>query len=73
MRSGNSVDIKVGSFIREWVISVTGSDVIRLDKRTNLWGIVRQNLDLLPNDYHTLCDRSEYISIELLDSDGKIA
>lgn len=73
MRSGNSVDIKVGSFIREWVMSVTGSDVIHLDKRTNLWGIVRQNLDLLPNDYRTITDRSEYISIELLDSDGKIA
>ena len=69
----NCVDIKVGTFIREWVITVNGSDIIHLDERTNLWGIVRQNLDLLPEDYSVLHDRSEYISIELLDSDGKIA
>lgn len=69
----NCVDIKVGSFIRQWVLTVNGTDQIHLDKRSNLWGIVRQNLDLLPQDYTILTDRSEYISIELLDSDGKIA
>lgn len=62
----NTVDIKVGSFIRQWVIGTYGSDTIRLDKRTNLWAIVKQNLDLLPADYHTLQDKEEYISIELL-------
>ena len=59
----NTVDIKVGSFIRQWVIGTYGSDTIRLDKRTNLWAIVKQNLDLLPADYHTLQDKEEYISI----------
>lgn len=72
MKSSNSVDIKVGPFIRQWVIGSTGSDTIRLDRRTNLWGIVKQNLDLLPQDYHYIEDRSEYISIELLNSDARL-
>lgn len=63
----SSVDIKVGSFLRQWVVSVTGSDQVRLDRRTNLWGIVKQNLELLPNDYQPITDRSEYISIALLE------
>ncbi len=65
----NSVDVKVGAHLRKWVMSVNdGDDVIHLDKRTNLWGIVKQNLDLIPADYQTIQDRSEYISIEILDS-----
>lgn len=63
----SSVDIKVGSFLRQWVVTVTGSDQVRLDRRTNLWGIVKQNLELLPNDYVPVTDRSEFISIELLE------
>lgn len=68
--NGPTADIQVGSFIRQWVISNTGSDTIVLDERTNLWGIVRENLELLPQDWAPLTDRSEYISIELLDADG---
>lgn len=66
--NGPTADIQVGSFIRQWVITNTGSDTVRLDKRANLWGIVKENLELLPEDYRPLQDRSEYISIELLDS-----
>lgn len=64
----NSVDIKVGRFIRQWVVSSCGSDQIRVDKRTNIWAIVKQNLALLPEDYAIVSNRSEYISIELLDA-----
>lgn len=66
--NGPTADIQVGSFIRQWVITNTGSDTVRLDKRANLWGIVKENLELLPEDYRPLQDRSEYISFELLDS-----
>ena len=68
--NGPTTDIRVGSFIRQWVISNTGSDTVRLDQRANLWGIIKENLDLLPADWKPLDDRSEYISVELLDADG---
>ena len=35
--NGPTADIQVGSFIRQWVITNTGSDTVRLDKRANLW------------------------------------
>lgn len=69
--NGPTADIKVGAFIRQWVISNTGSDMVRLDERANLWGIVKENLELLPKDYEPLDDRAEYITFELLDSDGE--
>lgn len=71
MKAKNSVDIKVGRMIRQWMIYFQGSDYLKIDKRTNLWAIVRQNLELLPNDWKPLDDRSEYITIELLDSDAR--
>lgn len=66
----NTVDIKVGSDIRQWVIYTYGADTIRLEKGTNLWAIVKQNLELLPADYKILTDKSEYISIVLLATRG---
>lgn len=65
--NGPTADIQVGAFIRQWVISNTGSDTVRLDKRTNLWGIIKENLELVPPDWHPLQDRGEYISVEILD------
>ena len=62
----NTVDVKVGSFLRKWVVATYESDIIRLDKTSNLWGIIKQSLELLPTDYHSLEDRSEYISFVLL-------
>lgn len=62
----NTVDVKVGSFLRKWVVATYDSDIIRLDKTSNLWGIIKQSLELLPSDYHSLEDRSEYISFVLL-------
>lgn len=67
MHTGNTVDVNVGAFIRQWVIAYTHSDTIQLDKATNLWAILKQHLETIPEDGSQLPDRSEYISIELLD------
>jgi hypothetical protein len=66
----NTVDVKVGRFIRNWVVSTYDTDCIKLDKDMNLWSIIKQNLELLPNDYQPLPDREEYITFVLL-ADGK--
>lgn len=66
----NTVDIRVGSFIRRWMIATYGSDYIRLEKHTNLWAIVKQYLELIPEEYTPLEDRSEYITVELLVTHG---
>ena len=68
MHWGNTVDVKVGAFIHQWVNAYTGSDTIKLDKAMNLWAIVKQHLDIRPDDNSEIEDRSEYISIELLDT-----
>jgi hypothetical protein len=67
----NSVDVKVGSFIRGWVLATYHTDIIKIDKYSNLWGMVKQSLELLPADYRMLEDRSEYISIVLLRDSSK--
>lgn len=72
MHTGNTVDIKVGAFIRQWVIAYHGSELIQVDKKMNLWAIVRQHLDTLPKDAPDITDRSEYISLELLDTSGTL-
>jgi len=66
----NTVDVKVGSFIRSWVINTYGTDVIKLGRDMNLWNIIKQNLDLLPNDYAPLQNRDEYITFVLLTNGG---
>lgn len=68
MHFGNTVDVKVGAFIRQWVIAYNGSDTIKLDKAMNLWAIVKQHLDIRPDDDSEIQDRTEFISIELLDT-----
>lgn len=67
----NSVDVKVGSFIRQWVLATYNTDIIKIDKYSNLWAIIKQSLELLPADYQILEDRSEYISIVLLRDSSK--
>ena len=62
--------MKVGAFIRKWVEAYTGSDTIKLDRNMNLWAIVKQHLDIRPDDGSEISDRSEYIAIELLDTTG---
>lgn len=55
--------------MKQWVVNVYGSEAIKLDRDSNLWAIIKQNLDLRPNDYKPLSDRDEYITFVLL-SDG---
>lgn len=62
----NAVDVKVGAFLKKWVVNTYGTDYIRLDKDSNLWSIIKMNLELLPNDYTRIEDRSEYIRFQLL-------
>ncbi len=64
----NTVDIRVGSFIRQWVEAVEGSDCVRVDKFSNIWAIIKPNLDLLPADFQIPDDKGEFIRIELLDA-----
>lgn len=52
-----------------WVMNTYGTDILTLDKDSNLWMIIKQHLDLLPNDWRPVQDRSEYISFVLL-TDG---
>ena len=66
----NTVEVKVGSFIRDWVLATYKSDLVKIDKYSNLWGVIKNSLDTLPNDYRPLTDKSEYISFVLL-ANGK--
>ena len=62
----------MGAFIRQWVFAYTGSDTIHLDKKMNLWAIVKQNLDIRPDEGENVAEKDEYIFIELLDSGGTL-
>lgn len=62
----NTVDIKVGKLLRNWVVNTYGTDTITLSKNSNFWMIIKQNLTLRPADYRPVEDRSEYISFVLL-------
>lgn len=66
----NTVDVKVGKFIRSWVVSTYGTDIIKLDRDMNLWSIIKQNLELLPNDFEPVAEKDEYITFVLL-ADGR--
>lgn len=68
MEDIHTVDIEVGELIRKWIISNTGSDIIKISNRSNLWAIVKQNLDLRPEGYIPPQDRSQYISFEIPDT-----
>lgn len=62
----NTVDIKVGAFMRAWVMNTYGTDCIKLDRDSNLWLIIKQHLDVVPKEYRPIEDKSEYISFVLL-------
>lgn len=62
----NTVDVKVGAFLKQWVINVYGEGPIKLDRDSNLWSIIKQHLDLRPNDYRPIENREEYITFILL-------
>ena len=64
-------DLYVGDFLKEWILSVNGSDTIVIDRRTNLWGMVLQNLECPSQDWRRDEDRSGKLYVQLLDSDGR--
>lgn len=67
----STVDVKVGEFMRGWVMSTCKTDVIRLDKYSVLWGIVKQNLVLEPDHWKPEEDRSGTISIVLTSENSR--
>lgn len=66
----NTVDVKVGTFLKQWVVNVYGSETIKLGKDSNLWSIIKQYLELLPSEYHPLKEKEEYITFVLLKNGG---
>jgi len=62
----NTVDVRVGAFLRQWVTNVYGPGPVKLDRDSNLWCIVKQHLDLRPDDYRPVEDPEEYITFVLL-------
>lgn len=66
----NTVDVRVGASLKAWIVSTYGTDCITLSAHSNMWMIVKQNLDLRPKLYTPLEDRDEYISFVLLKNGG---
>lgn len=66
----NTVNVRVGSDMRKWIVNAYGTDTIRLDKDMNLWCIIKQHLELLPDGYSGLDDPDEYIAFVLLTDGG---
>lgn len=66
-----SVQVKVHPTIRAFVVSTNGSDLIVPKKDDWLWFILKQNLDIPPDDYipHSVSS-DEHINISLLDTTG---
>lgn len=64
-------DLQVGGFFKDWIVSVNGSEIVRLDRRSNLWGLVVANLQKPQQPWTPLKDRTGFISIQLLDADGR--
>ena len=62
----NTVDVNVGAFLRQWIVNTYGTDIIRVDKDSNIWYMIKQHLETLPEDYSPLPSRDEYISFVLL-------
>ena len=63
--------MKVHPTIREFIISTNGSELIIPKKDDWLWFILKQNLDVPPDDYVFYTpDKDSYISISLLDTTG---
>lgn len=66
-----TADLQVGTFFKDWIVSVNGSELVTLDRRSNLWGLVVANLERPKQPWAPLKDRTGFISIQLLDSDGR--
>ena len=50
----NTVDVNVGAFLRQWIVNTYGTDIIRVYKDSNIWYMIKQHLETLPEDYSPL-------------------
>jgi hypothetical protein len=62
------VDVKVQKFIKEFILSTNGSDLIVPESKSLLWQLLKQHLKVTPAAWTSLHDRSEYIRIEILNT-----
>lgn len=63
-----TVDVKVNRSIREYVLSINdGSDLIKPERGSLLWGLIKLHLDLVPETYRPVPPdkRQDYIRIAL--------
>ena len=63
-----TVDVKVSKPLREYVLSINGgSDIIRPERGSMLWGLIKLHLDLVPRGYRPVPpdERDRYIRIAL--------
>lgn len=63
-----TVDVKVSRPIREYVLSINdGSDLIKPERGSLLWGLIKLHLDLVPETYRPVPPdkRQDYIRIAL--------
>lgn len=63
-----TVDVKVSRPIKEYILSINGGcDIIRPEKGSLLWGLIKLHLDLVPKFYHPIPpgERQDYIRIAL--------
>lgn len=63
-----TVDVRISRPLREYVLSVNGgSDTIRPERGSLLWGLVKLHLDLVPREYRPVPpdQRQDYIRIAL--------
>ena len=40
----NTVDVNVGAFLRQWIVNTYGTDIIRVDKDSNIWYMIKQHI-----------------------------
>lgn len=66
-----TVPVKVHPTVREFIISTNGSDLITPQKDDWLWFILKQHLDVPPNDFvFTEIEKGAYINVSLLNAHG---
>lgn len=64
------VDVKVGTLLKEFVVSANGSDLLMPQKDDVLWCICKQNLQTAPPVPVIIKDRTEYIRIALVQTES---
>jgi len=64
-----TVPVKVHPTVREFILSTNGSDLVVPQKNDWLWFILKQHLDVPPNDYvFRQIEEGSFINISLLNA-----